>query len=243
MEFMSMARTRASTKHLMPKVGDTLVSNLGLPIMTLVEDTTPGIHDTLIAACNPQRYKDLGVEKWEEHGSCSENLVLALKEVNEKAGFKGTRAIGADVTVNTVPDPLNLFMHVSWDNNGALEFQEPPGKRNQYVKFRADRDLVLVMSACPMDVTPINGGKSMVAHFMVEVPKNNKAQKPPVHKRQSSSNKAAPKLTRARSSQGPQAVQNQTKTSGQSPLPSPLSPGEKKKPKKLEIRSSQTPTS
>jgi hypothetical protein len=162
--------TRASTLHMSPRVNDTLVSNLRAPLMTLVEDTSPGIHDTLIAACDPQRYKELGVEKWETHGSCSENLVLALNEINEKSGLKGSKAIGRDVTVNSVPAPLNLFMNIPWTQKGDVSFEAPTGKRGDYVKFRAERDLVVVMSACPQDILDINGRKPMVAHFVVESP-------------------------------------------------------------------------
>ncbi|KIW07752.1 uncharacterized protein PV09_01681 [Verruconis gallopava] len=168
MEYMSMMHTRASTLHLSPRVGDTLVSNLRAPLLTVVEDTSPGSHDTLIAACDPQRYKELGVEKWEEHGSCSENCVLALKEINERSGLKGKRAIGSDVTVNTVPAPLNLFMNIPWTQKGDISFEEPKTKRGDYIKFRAERDVVVVMSACPQDVLAINGHKPMVAHFVVE---------------------------------------------------------------------------
>lgn len=60
-----MTHSRAATLHLRPKVNDTLVSNLREPILTLIEDSSNGIHDTLIAACDPARYKGLGVEKWE----------------------------------------------------------------------------------------------------------------------------------------------------------------------------------
>ena len=136
--------------------------------MTMLEDTSSGIHDTLIAACDPQRYKELGVEKWEEHGSCAENLVFALKELNEKSGLKGRKAIGRDVTVNAVPGPLNLFMNIPWTQEGDVSFEAPKCKRGDFVKFRAERDLVVVMSACPQDVLSINGGKPMVAHFVVE---------------------------------------------------------------------------
>ncbi|KAE9990069.1 hypothetical protein EG327_001921 [Venturia inaequalis] len=170
MEYLSMMHTRASTLHLSPRVNDTLVSNLRAPLMTLVEDTSPGIHDTLIAACDPQRYKELGVEDWETHGSCSENLVLALNEINEKSGLKGSKAIGRDVTVNSVPAPLNLFMNIPWTQQGDVSFEAPTGKRGDYVKFRAERDLVVVMSACPQDILDINGRKPMVAHFVVESP-------------------------------------------------------------------------
>lgn len=105
-----MPAFRAQTMHLRPQVNDVLISNLRQPMLTLVEDSSPGVHDTLIAACDPSSYKTLGVENWEEHGSCSENLVLALKELNERAGLKGAEGVGAEVTINSVPAPLNLFM-------------------------------------------------------------------------------------------------------------------------------------
>ena len=168
MEYMSMQHSHTSTLHLSPRVGDTMVSNLRAPIMTLMEDTSSSIHDTLIAACDPQRYKELDVDKWEEHGSCAENLVFALKEINDKSGLKGRKAVGRDVTVNMVPSPLNLFMNIPWTHEGDINFEAPKCKRGGYVKFRAERDIVVVMSACPQDVLPINGGKPMVAHFVVE---------------------------------------------------------------------------
>ena len=163
-----MQHTRASIKRLVPRVGDALMTNLRAPVMTIVEDTSPGQHDTLTAACDPQLYRELGVKKWEEHGSCAENLVFALKEINEKVGLKGRKAIGCAVTVYTVPEPLNLFMNVPWQDDGALEPAAPKGKRGDFVRLRADRDVVMVLSACPQDVLEINGKRPMVAHFVVE---------------------------------------------------------------------------
>jgi uncharacterized protein YcgI (DUF1989 family) len=168
MEFMSMPHCRASTCHLRPKVNDTLVSNVREPILTMVEDTSGGVHDTLIAACDPARYKGLKVENWEQHGSCSENLVLALKELNERAGLKGNKAVGGDVTVNTVPAPLNLFMNIPWDEDGDVAFASPKSKKGGFVRMKAERDIVVVMSACPQDVLDINAKKPTDAHFIVE---------------------------------------------------------------------------
>ena len=168
MEYMSMPHSRAAMLHMRPRVDDTLVSNVREPILTVVEDTSGGIHDTLIAACDPPRYKGLGVEKWEEHGSCAENLVLALKELNERAGLKGAKGIGADVTINSVPAPLNLFMNIPWDEDGDLGFHAPKCKKEGYVRMKAERDLVVVMSACPQEVLDINGKDPTDAHFLVE---------------------------------------------------------------------------
>jgi len=170
MEYLSMPHCRASTQHISPRVGDVLVTNLRAPLLAVLEDTSPGAHDTLMAACDPIRYRELGVKKWEEHGSCAENLVLTLGELNQRVGLKGRKAIGCDVTVNSVPPPLNLFMNVPYTEDGELSFAAPRGQRGDFIKFRAERDTIVVMSACPQDILEINGKKPMVAHFVVESP-------------------------------------------------------------------------
>ncbi|KAH7126746.1 hypothetical protein B0J11DRAFT_549613 [Dendryphion nanum] len=180
MEYLSLPHTRASSHSLVPQVGDTLLTNLRKPIMTLIEDTTEGAHDTLTAACDAYQYAALGVDAPEEHGSCAENLVLALKELNAKAGLKGTKAIGADITVNIAPTPLHLFMNapVELDENaqskstgakGAkLKIEEPQSKKRSFVRFKAERDIVIVMSACPMEIGKQNGGRAMACNYLVE---------------------------------------------------------------------------
>jgi hypothetical protein len=116
------------------------------------------------------RYRDLGVENWESHGSCAENLVLALKELNERAGLKGAKAIGAEVTVNSVPAPLNLFMDVRWDEDGRMSLERSKSKPGEYVRLKAERDVVVVMSSCPQDVegVNVNGAEPADAKFVVE---------------------------------------------------------------------------
>src|SRR6266700_8019552 len=59
-EFMSNEHTRAHSLHLVPKLGDIMRTNKRRPILTLIEDTSGGIHDTLIAACDRYRYAFLG---------------------------------------------------------------------------------------------------------------------------------------------------------------------------------------
>src|SRR5438105_10448182 len=51
-EFMSMEHARVAMGRILPKVGDTLVTNRRRPILTLIEDTSGGVHDTLLAACD-----------------------------------------------------------------------------------------------------------------------------------------------------------------------------------------------
>lgn len=180
MEYLSLPHTRAASHKLVPEVDDELLTNLRNPIVTLIEDTSPGAHDTLTAACDANQYAALGVDKPAEHGSCAENLVLALKEINETAGLKGPKAVGADISVNIAPTPLHLFMNAPLQSEGTsqsdgagtkgvtLSVDEPKGKKRCHVRFRAERDVVIVFSACPMDVGKQNGGRCMAANFMVE---------------------------------------------------------------------------
>src|ERR1700733_15129366 len=51
-EVLSNEHTRAHSLHLVPRPGDVLRTNKRRPILTLTEDTSGGIHDTLIAACD-----------------------------------------------------------------------------------------------------------------------------------------------------------------------------------------------
>src|SRR5271166_2303437 len=75
-EFMSMEHTRVALGHIIPAVGDILVTNKRRPILTLVEDTSGGIHDTLFAVCDRWRYEMLGCT--EPHDNCTDNLAAGL---------------------------------------------------------------------------------------------------------------------------------------------------------------------
>jgi uncharacterized protein len=138
---LSMEHTRVALSKLVPKVGDQLYSTRRRPLLTLVQDTSPGVHDTLMAACDPERYRLLGAP--EGHASCAENFIGALAAVG--------------IEVERVPAPLNVFMNIPWHEDGRLEFLPTVSRAGDYVTFEALADVVAVMSACPMDINPING--------------------------------------------------------------------------------------
>ncbi|HET6522709.1 MAG TPA: urea carboxylase-associated family protein [Geminicoccaceae bacterium] len=140
-EFMSMEHTRVSIGRLMPKAGHQLVTNRRRPILTLVEDTSPGIHDTLMAACDRTRYELLGCDGY--HRNCQDNL------------YEGMAELG--LTPPEVPSPLNLFMNIPVGDDLALSQEAPVSKAGDYVTLRAEMDCVVAFSACPQDMTPING--------------------------------------------------------------------------------------
>jgi uncharacterized protein len=152
-EWMSMEHSRAYFLKLRPAVGDTLVTNRRRPILTLVEDTSGGVHDTLMAACDDPRYRLLGCTEY--HDNCTDNLTAALAE------------LGLEKPVT--PSPLNLFMNIPWTADGDLSWEEPVSLPGSYVTLRAEMDTVVAFSACPQDILPINGraGQPTEAHFRV----------------------------------------------------------------------------
>ena len=85
-EFMSMESTRATNVRINPILGDTFLTNRRRAIITLVEDTTPGIHDTMMAACDRHRYKLLGVTGY--HRNCQDNLIEGMQELGVTLSFK-----------------------------------------------------------------------------------------------------------------------------------------------------------
>ena len=76
-EHMSMETTRVWLQRLNPIVGDTFVTTKRNPILTLVEDTSPGIHDTFMACCDAERYRLLGFTG--HHRNCLDNMFSAMR--------------------------------------------------------------------------------------------------------------------------------------------------------------------
>ncbi len=152
-ECMSMEATRATVLKMWLKVGDSYHSNNRRPMLTLVEDTSAGVHDTLLAACDNYRYGLLGCTEY--HDNCTDNLKAALD------------ALG--LAAPKTPSPLNLFMNIPWTAEGGLSFEAPVSKPGDYVVLRAEMDLVVAFSACPQDILPINGElcEPVEAHFAI----------------------------------------------------------------------------
>ena len=52
-------------------------------------------------------------------------------------------------------------------NRNSLSFQPARCKAGDFVVLRAEMDCVVVFSACPQDMLPINNGITTEAHFEV----------------------------------------------------------------------------
>jgi uncharacterized protein YcgI (DUF1989 family) len=152
-EFMSMEHSRVAIGRLIPRVGDVLVTNRRRPILTLVADTSGGLHDTLLAACDRYRYEGLGCTEY--HDNCTDNLAAALA------------ALG--LAPPQIPAPLNLFMNIPVVDGDSIEFRPPVSTPGSHVSLRAEIDCILAFSACPQDRVPINDAamRPTEAHFEI----------------------------------------------------------------------------
>jgi uncharacterized protein len=152
-EYLSWPHARAWINRTVPIPGDALVTNRRRPILSLVEDTSPGVHDTLIAACDLFRYITLGVHEY--HDNCADNLRMAMM------------AIG--LTVPEVPQPFNVWMNIPLAADWTIDWRAPVAGPGDHVTLRAEMDCIVVMSACPQDLIPINGENMTPVELHVEV--------------------------------------------------------------------------
>ena len=138
-EALSTMHSIVSIGRLFPTTGDQLRSNRRRPLLTITRDDT-GRHDMIIAGCDPWRYEyDFGVTG---HRSCSDNFLEALRAWR--------------VERHQLPHPVNFFQHMDYPG-GRVEFRESLAKPGDVLEVEALADLVVAVSACPMDLNPISG--------------------------------------------------------------------------------------
>ena len=141
-ETLSIQHSRNMWYRLQPRNGDQLWTQLRRPILTLVDDSSPGVHDTLFPCCDAKRYEQLGVTGY--HRNCADNWREALGELGI-------------TPPPMVPTALNLFMNVPVAPDGSFKILPPESRPGDHVTFRAEMDCVVALSACPVDMLPLNG--------------------------------------------------------------------------------------
>ena len=150
-EHMSMEASRVFTQRLNPEIGDSFVTTRRRPILTLVEDTSPGIHDTFMAACDRHRYELLGVKSY--HRNCLDNMMEAMRALQLEP-----------------PAPIlasfNVFMNIAVERDGqALSTRPAVSKPGDFITLRAEMDCIVALSACPQDIVPIQGADNVPKPF------------------------------------------------------------------------------
>jgi uncharacterized protein YcgI (DUF1989 family) len=102
-------------------------------LLRIVADTV-GRHDFLLTPCSKDTFRIIYGES-DPHRGCFGNLEEALKP------FK----IGADA----IPVAFNCFMNVAVDGaSGDLRVDPPRSKAGDFIKFSAEMDLIVGLTAC-----------------------------------------------------------------------------------------------
>ena len=142
-EHLSCEHTRPSIAKLYPRIGDSAYTTYRRPIVTLIEDNSPGQHDMQFAACDKYRYLELGAD--ESHANCQDNLHNALS------------ALG--LSLPYTPQPWNIFTNFFLNADGTFEVKAPETKAGDNLILRVDMNAYIVVSACPQDMNLTCGGQ------------------------------------------------------------------------------------
>jgi uncharacterized protein len=140
-EVSSMDHSRSVNSNIFFTKGMSVQSSRRRSMLTMVADSAGVRHDTLLCPCSTELYRQLGSTEY--HRSCTDNFHQALAQVGVDHPF--------------TPASLNLFMNVPVGPDGTVDRLPPETTAGDCVVLRADMDIVLVLSACPQDITPING--------------------------------------------------------------------------------------
>lgn len=135
-EYLSPSHTWVYTRCIKPRQGDDFLSCFRRPMLNFVDDHAGGVHDMMIAACDQQRYEQLG--SVDPHASCADNLRQSMRELGHEVGV--------------IPQPVNYFTNTQVGLDGALVSRPNPVKPGAYVQLQAKMDLICVVSSCPFDL-------------------------------------------------------------------------------------------
>jgi uncharacterized protein YcgI (DUF1989 family) len=153
-ERYSPQNTILFNRTIYPKVGATLVSDRGRPMMRLVADTV-GVHDLICGSCSPEYYANR-LDFHGEHRSCRTNLAEAMAPWN--------------VPGREIPFSFNVFMRWPVEPDGTVVPMAAPSGAGDYVDLRAEMDLVVANSSCPSDITPTNAHHPTAMRFVLYEP-------------------------------------------------------------------------
>jgi uncharacterized protein YcgI (DUF1989 family) len=141
LDWLSTSQTRDIAERLFPEIGGIFYSAKAVPMLTFVENGSPGPHDMLFPACDAGLYERAGLPG---HPNCRDNLMKALR--------------GEGIELPFAPDPVDFFQNSLPQQDGRLDVLASVNPPGGYVILQAERDLLLVITACSVDFHPTNGG-------------------------------------------------------------------------------------
>lgn len=148
-EKLSSGKTLDFEESILITEGNFLWSNRSHKMMEIVEDTN-GRNDFLLAPCSPETFQIM-YNNHEEHPSCLNNLKVNLSEF--------------DIELDDIPTAFNIFMNVQFDEKGKISVLPPTSIAGDHVKFKAEMDLIVCLTACSAEDS--NGGTFKPIHYVV----------------------------------------------------------------------------
>jgi uncharacterized protein YcgI (DUF1989 family) len=140
-EVISSGRTLDYANRIYLTTGDRLYSNRSNVMLEIVEDRV-GRHDFLLTPCSKDTFRIIYGDT-DPHRGCFGNLAAALAPYG--------------VEPDAIPVAFNCFMNVPVDGEtGAFTVEPPLSKAGDFIRFRAEMDLVIGLTAC--SALQSNGG-------------------------------------------------------------------------------------
>jgi uncharacterized protein YcgI (DUF1989 family) len=136
-EWLSSGRTFDYNNTIYLTAGHVLYSNRSNPMLTILRDTV-GRHDFLYTPCSPETFAIL-YGTTGHHPSCFDNLASQLR----RFGIEG----------DCIPTTFNIFMNVEVGPDGALRISPPRSKAGDLIELRAERDLIVGLTACSAEMS------------------------------------------------------------------------------------------
>lgn len=149
-EAISNGRTFDYEETIALTTGNRLWSNRSNPMLTIVEDTV-GRHDFLLTPCSEATFRHFYPDR-PVHRGCFGNLAEAL----------APHGVEPDV----IPCAFNLFMNVPVAPDGALRVDPPASRAGDFIRLRAEMDLIVGLTACSAYAS--NGGSFKPIHYRIE---------------------------------------------------------------------------
>ncbi len=136
-EWLSSGRTMDYASSIYLSTNDVLYANTSRPLLTIVEDTV-GSNDFLLTPCSQKTFEIIYGCR-EPHPSCFENLAAALK------------AYG--IVESAIGTSFNIFMNVTVAPDGRLSVLPPRSRAGDYMRLRAEADLIVGLTACAAEMS------------------------------------------------------------------------------------------
>ena len=150
-EVISSGRTLDYANRIYLTTGDRLYSNRSHVMLDIVEDTV-GRHDFLLTPCSRDTFRIIYGDT-DPHRGCFGNLAAALEPYG--------------VEPDSIPVAFNCFMNVPVDGaTGAFTVEPPLSKAGDFIRFRAEMDLVVALTAC--SALQSNGGSFKPIQYRID---------------------------------------------------------------------------